>query len=64
MILRRAARLFNEKGYFRRIAERSDAFRRNATDPTLAGGCIVMNTAIESDDAHSALRERARKAIP
>jgi AcrR family transcriptional regulator len=38
-------------------------FCRNATDPPVPGGCIIMNTAIESDDAHPALRDRARKAM-
>jgi len=32
-------------------------------DPYLAGGCPVLNTATESDDAHPALHERARKAM-
>ncbi|MBE9168049.1 TetR/AcrR family transcriptional regulator [Pleurocapsales cyanobacterium LEGE 06147] len=32
-------------------------------DPPLAGGCPVLNTAIESDDAHPALRDRARQAM-
>ena len=32
-------------------------------DPPVAGGCPLLNTAIEADDAHPALRERARKAM-
>jgi AcrR family transcriptional regulator len=32
-------------------------------NPPLKGGCIVLNTAIESDDTNSALRERARQAM-
>jgi AcrR family transcriptional regulator len=32
-------------------------------DPPIAGGCPVLNTAIESDDAHPALRDRTRKAM-
>ncbi len=31
--------------------------------PPLRGGCIVFNTAIDSDDAHPFLRERARQAM-
>ena len=31
--------------------------------PTLAGGCPILNTAIESDDAYPALRERAQAAM-
>ena len=33
-----------------------------ADDPPVAGGCPVLNTAIESDDAHPALKERAAVA--
>jgi AcrR family transcriptional regulator len=117
-ILQRAARLFNEKGYFgasladlmratglkkgglynhfeskeklaleafdyaiglyRRRYEEAlagkthaadrllaivDVMRRNITDPPIPGGCVLMNTAIESDDAFPAMRERARKAM-
>lgn len=32
-------------------------------DPPIAGGCPILNTAIESDDAEPALRERARNAM-
>jgi AcrR family transcriptional regulator len=32
-------------------------------DPPIAGGCPILNTAIESDDAEPALRERARRAM-
>lgn len=31
-------------------------------DPPVRGGCPVLNTAIEADDAHLALRERAKGA--
>src|SRR5579871_3183349 len=40
-----------------------EVMRRNVTDPPVPGGCVLMNTAIESDDAFPALRERARKAM-
>ena len=40
-----------------------DVMRRNVSDPPVSGGCVLMNTAIESDDAFPALRERARKAM-
>ncbi len=33
-----------------------------ADDPPVAGGCPVLNTAVESDDAHPALKERASVA--
>ena len=33
------------------------------TNPPLAGGCPLLNTAIDSDDTHPALRDRTRKAM-
>ncbi len=33
------------------------------TDPPISGGCPLLNTAIESDDAHPALREKAQQAM-
>ncbi len=38
-------------------------FQREAEGYPLAGGCPVMNTAIEADDAHPALRKRAQDAM-
>jgi TetR/AcrR family transcriptional regulator, transcriptional repressor for nem operon len=35
----------------------------NLDDPPVPGGCPILNTAIDSDDAHPALRERARQAF-
>ncbi len=32
-------------------------------DPELPGGCPILNTAIESDDAHPALRARSEQAM-
>ena len=32
-------------------------------NPPIAGGCPLLNTAIDSDDTHPALRDRARKAM-
>lgn len=32
-------------------------------NPPVAGGCPILNTAIESDDAHPALRDRVRDAV-
>jgi AcrR family transcriptional regulator len=32
-------------------------------DPTLPGGCPILNTAIEADDANESLRDRARSAM-
>jgi TetR/AcrR family transcriptional regulator, transcriptional repressor for nem operon len=38
-------------------------WERVAVDPPIAGGCPVMNTAIENDDSNPALRDRARHAM-
>jgi hypothetical protein len=32
-------------------------------DPPVAGGCPVLNTAVEADDSHLGLKERAREAM-
>jgi TetR/AcrR family transcriptional regulator, transcriptional repressor for nem operon len=40
-----------------------EAFGEWADDPLIAGGCPIMNTAIESDDTHPALAARARDAM-
>ena len=36
---------------------------RNYDDPVVDGGCVVFNTAIESDDAHPVLRQKAKDAM-
>lgn len=38
-------------------------FRTFVDDPPLAGGCPILNTAIESDDTNPALRDRVQKAM-
>lgn len=38
-------------------------FAATITEAPIAGGCPLMNTAIDSDDAHPALRERAQRAM-
>jgi len=35
----------------------------NPDHPLIKGGCPLLNTAIESDDAHPALRDRAQQAM-
>ncbi len=40
-----------------------DAFRSLIEDPVLVGGCPLLNTAVEADDAHPALRRRVRQAM-
>ncbi len=38
-------------------------YRRLMEELPLPGGCPLLNTAIEADDAHPALRQRARQAM-
>ncbi len=38
-------------------------FAEYAADPPVAGGCPILNTAVESDDTNPALRARARQAM-
>ncbi len=46
-----------------RLAACIDVFRSSLTHPALRGGCPMLNTAIDADDTHPALREHARQAI-
>ncbi len=38
-------------------------FRDLAMNPPVPGGCPLLNTAVEADDAHPELRDRARQAM-
>lgn len=40
-----------------------EAFAKLVTEPEVAGGCPVMNTAVEAADTHPALFERARRVM-
>lgn len=40
-----------------------DVFQQNMQDVVIQGGCPLLNTAIESDDSHPALRERTQQAM-
>ncbi len=40
-----------------------DVFRDLIEDPLLPGGCPILNTAVEADDAYPPLRNRARAAM-
>jgi TetR/AcrR family transcriptional repressor of nem operon len=60
-------RLRDELAGKRHAIERLEAilayFQSLVDDPPIAGGCPIMNTAIEADDAQPALRDRARHAM-
>lgn len=60
----RIAALFEGKtGAVDRLLAFAQVFLDNLLDPPIAGGCPLLNTAIESDDAHPALRKRAQQAM-
>lgn len=48
---------------FDRLVRMIHAFGEFARTPTIAGGCPIMNTAIEADDTHPDLRDRARHSM-
>ncbi len=47
---------------FEKLSAVLDVLGALAEDPPVAGGCPILNTAVESTDAHPALKERAREA--
>ncbi len=53
----------NNKNSADRLLATVQIFQREAEGYPLPGGCPVMNTAIEADDAHPVLRERALAAL-
>jgi TetR/AcrR family transcriptional repressor of nem operon len=40
-----------------------DVYRTLSEQPFVKGGCPILNTSVEADDTHPALRERARSAM-
>lgn len=40
-----------------------EVFRANTADPPVAGGCPLLNTAVDADDGHPLLRERVRHEL-
>ena len=55
--------LEGREGAIERLFAIVDVLGGLAEDPPVAGGCPVLNTAIEADDAHARLKERARGAM-
>jgi TetR/AcrR family transcriptional regulator, transcriptional repressor for nem operon len=51
--------LEGEEGALVRLLAIVDEFGRLIEDPPVAGGCAMLNTAVESDDAYPVLKERA-----
>ena len=54
--------LEGREGAIERLFAVVDVLGGLAEDPPVAGGCPVLNTAVESDDAHPALKARAAQA--
>ncbi|MGH2617418.1 MAG: TetR/AcrR family transcriptional regulator [Thermomicrobiales bacterium] len=59
LIERRFAGVWREEGIAALLAFVA-TFRDYAQNPPLAGGCPLLNTAIDSDDTHPVLRDRVR----
>jgi AcrR family transcriptional regulator len=52
-----------EHDAIQRLQSMIRAFARAARVPDIEGGCPIMNTAIEADDTHPELRDRARQSM-
>ncbi|MBD2510313.1 TetR/AcrR family transcriptional regulator [Nostoc muscorum FACHB-395] len=55
--------LRNKRHAVERLQAIIGIFSSFAENPPIKGGCPLLNTAVESDDAHPALRERAQQAM-
>ena len=40
-----------------------DTFHRSIEESSIQGGCPILNTAVDSDDAHPALRQRVQQVL-
>ena len=55
--------LAGKQNAIERLLSIVSVFQSEAEDPPVAGGCPILNTAIEADDANEVLRDRARSAM-
>lgn len=55
--------LRNQRHAVERLLGIIDVFRSFVDNPPIKGGCPLLNTAVESDDTHPALRELAQQAM-
>lgn len=60
---RRRRALQNANTALERLYACIDVFGTSLQNPAVRGGCPLLNTAIDADDTHPALRERARRAM-
>jgi TetR/AcrR family transcriptional repressor of nem operon len=58
-----AAALANKEGAVARLRAIVDVFADYIDNPPVAGGCPILNTAVEADDTELPLRERAQAAM-
>jgi TetR/AcrR family transcriptional regulator, transcriptional repressor for nem operon len=57
------AAIAENEGVLERLFAIIDVLGSMVDDPPVAGGCPVLNTAVESDDANPVLKEKARGAM-
>ena len=57
------AALSGLEGAPERLAAVIDVFAGMVKDPPVAGGCPILNTAVEADDSDPVLKEKAREAM-
>lgn len=57
------AAIHSKRHAIERLQAIISVFRSYVDNPPIKGGCPLLNTAIESDDAHPALRQRAQQAM-
>jgi TetR/AcrR family transcriptional repressor of nem operon len=55
--------LYGKRNAIERLQAIVDTFSELEEGHPISGGCPIMNTAIDSDDAHPALRARAEQAL-
>ncbi|WP_066424717.1 TetR/AcrR family transcriptional regulator [Anabaena sp. 4-3] len=55
--------LRNQRHAIPRLKAMIEVFSSFVDNPPIPGGCPLLNTAVESDDAHPALRERTQQAM-
>lgn len=55
--------LKNKRHAVERLQGIIGVFQANIDNPAIEGGCPLLNTAVESDDAHPMLRDRARMVM-
>jgi TetR/AcrR family transcriptional regulator, transcriptional repressor for nem operon len=56
-------RVDSREGAVNKLLELTDAFADVVENSPITGGCPLLNSAVESDDAHPVLRERVKVAM-